>query len=281
MIALYVVTGCILGMFVLMIFMAARRAILHPERYGRREGDENQAAQSRTQGVAQALLDTFPVIKFNRQGMNRSGNNMTVGSKGPGSDTDTVVDARDATVQYERDQQGMGTIQGHGRTMSGAGMGNRHSIAMRSLHTDETGSPSYHSAMEGQGDAFASGHDDASIKSFDRQARLYPHGNRQRSGTTSSTPSASGSGSGSGAASRRTSRHDLPILGPGLTEMPGEMEEQCPICLIDFEEGDDLRVLPCEREHVYHQTCIDPWYVTSLCQILYISPSFELTQQAT
>ena len=35
--------------------------------------------------------------------------------------------------------------------------------------------------------------------------------------------------------------------------------ETCPICIVDFEEGDDLRVLPCEGKHRFHQTCVDPW----------------------
>ena len=35
--------------------------------------------------------------------------------------------------------------------------------------------------------------------------------------------------------------------------------ETCPICILDFEEGDDLRILPCEGKHRFHQTCVDPW----------------------
>ncbi|GJJ06442.1 hypothetical protein Clacol_000634 [Clathrus columnatus] len=35
--------------------------------------------------------------------------------------------------------------------------------------------------------------------------------------------------------------------------------ETCPICIVDFEEGDNIRVLPCEGKHKYHQTCVDPW----------------------
>lgn len=35
--------------------------------------------------------------------------------------------------------------------------------------------------------------------------------------------------------------------------------ETCPICIVDFEEGDDLRVLPCEGKHRFHQKCVDPW----------------------
>lgn len=35
--------------------------------------------------------------------------------------------------------------------------------------------------------------------------------------------------------------------------------ETCPICIVGFEEGDDLRVLPCEGKHRFHQACVDPW----------------------
>ncbi|KAG9302748.1 hypothetical protein G9A89_009525 [Geosiphon pyriformis] len=44
-------------------------------------------------------------------------------------------------------------------------------------------------------------------------------------------------------------------------------EEQltCPICLGDFEAGEELRILPCH--HQYHTTCIDPWLldISPLC----------------
>ncbi len=35
--------------------------------------------------------------------------------------------------------------------------------------------------------------------------------------------------------------------------------ETCPICIVDFEEGDDLRVLPCDGSHRFHKDCVDPW----------------------
>ncbi|EIW83076.1 hypothetical protein CONPUDRAFT_81157 [Coniophora puteana RWD-64-598 SS2] len=42
--------------------------------------------------------------------------------------------------------------------------------------------------------------------------------------------------------------------------MPDQIgRETCPICIVDFEAGDDLRVLPCEGKHRFHQTCVDPW----------------------
>lgn len=44
------------------------------------------------------------------------------------------------------------------------------------------------------------------------------------------------------------------------TRMPESIgRETCPICIVDFEEGDDLRVLPCEGKHRFHQSCVDPW----------------------
>jgi len=45
--------------------------------------------------------------------------------------------------------------------------------------------------------------------------------------------------------------------------------ETCPICIADFENGDDLRVLPCEGRHRFHQACVDPWLLelSSSCPI--------------
>jgi hypothetical protein len=46
-------------------------------------------------------------------------------------------------------------------------------------------------------------------------------------------------------------------IDPLMPEAIGR--ETCPICIVDFEEGDELRVLPCEGKHRFHQTCVDPW----------------------
>ena len=56
-------------------------------------------------------------------------------------------------------------------------------------------------------------------------------------------------------------RHRLPKSA--LKKLPihkfkqGDPFETCCICLDDFEEGDKLRILPCD--HGYHSKCIDSW----------------------
>jgi len=43
----------------------------------------------------------------------------------------------------------------------------------------------------------------------------------------------------------------------------------CPICIVDFEEGDDIRILPCEGKHRFHPECVDQWLLelSSSCPI--------------
>jgi len=36
-------------------------------------------------------------------------------------------------------------------------------------------------------------------------------------------------------------------------------EEQCVICCMEFEVGEDVKVLPCK--HIFHPTCLDQWLV--------------------
>jgi len=62
-----------------------------------------------------------------------------------------------------------------------------------------------------------------------------------------------------------------PSTGNEVTEVPaspgsavdtipaGIGRETCPICILPFEEGEDLRVLPCDGAHRFHQSCVDPW----------------------
>ncbi len=53
----------------------------------------------------------------------------------------------------------------------------------------------------------------------------------------------------------------------------------CPICIVDFENGDDVRVLPCEGKHRFHQECVDPWLLelSTSCPICRAGKQLKLT----
>lgn len=44
-------------------------------------------------------------------------------------------------------------------------------------------------------------------------------------------------------------------------EKKGEVDRECPICMIDFSVGEPIRLLPCM--HFYHMRCIDEWLMRS------------------
>ena len=63
MIILYSITGIITAMFLLIIIVGAIRAHRHPERYGPRN-TIGITRQSRAKGIARAMLETLPIVKF-------------------------------------------------------------------------------------------------------------------------------------------------------------------------------------------------------------------------
>ncbi|KAF2396087.1 hypothetical protein EJ06DRAFT_585351 [Trichodelitschia bisporula] len=63
MIILYSITGVITALFLVIIVTGAIRAHRHPERYGPRNV-LGRPRQSRARGLARAMLDTLPIVKF-------------------------------------------------------------------------------------------------------------------------------------------------------------------------------------------------------------------------
>lgn len=63
MIILYSITGIITALFVVIIVTGAIRAHRHPERYGPRT-IVGRGRQSRARGIARAMLETLPIVKF-------------------------------------------------------------------------------------------------------------------------------------------------------------------------------------------------------------------------
>ncbi|KAI1340118.1 hypothetical protein F5Y15DRAFT_64898 [Xylariaceae sp. FL0016] len=61
---LYSITGLITLLFLIIIVTGAVRAHRHPERYGPRAGVNGRPRQSRAKGLARAVLETLPIVKF-------------------------------------------------------------------------------------------------------------------------------------------------------------------------------------------------------------------------
>ncbi|PHH69017.1 hypothetical protein CDD82_126 [Ophiocordyceps australis] len=88
---LYSITGLITVLFLIIIATGAVRAHRYPERYGPRGAFDGRPRQSRAKGLARAVLDTIPIVKF--------GNQRTT-KPDPELELDTAtVDGRDVTGQ--------------------------------------------------------------------------------------------------------------------------------------------------------------------------------------
>ncbi|RSL55400.1 hypothetical protein CEP53_007103 [Fusarium sp. AF-6] len=60
--------GSLFGLFVLSTVVGVIRAYQHPDRYGPRDEEDGHSSQTRIQGLARAVLDTFPVVQFAHRG---------------------------------------------------------------------------------------------------------------------------------------------------------------------------------------------------------------------
>lgn len=99
-------------------------------------------------------------------------------------------------------------------------------------------------------------HHDSVAESSRRRPRILPHRSRSTTANIETRPDP-----GEGSSRREPAQTDV---------IPAAMgRDTCPICIMDFEEGDDLRVLPCEGKHRFHQSCVDPWLLqlSSSCPI--------------
>ncbi|KAG8193605.1 hypothetical protein JTE90_000238 [Oedothorax gibbosus] len=62
-----------------------------------------------------------------------------------------------------------------------------------------------------------------------------------------------------------------------LPHKRAELNKECQVCLNDYVEGDELRILPCFHE--FHTPCIDPWlkinHTCPVCRVVVFSPSSD------
>ncbi len=218
----------------------AIRAIRHPERYGPRArlGEDGGPPQSRARGITRAILDTFPIVKFGTS-EERSDNH------GSGNVVDKSHNTRDPEASIP-----MGNLI----------LSDGKSLATESLQNKQSSEPS----GSGAGTCLP-----ASVSQNELAFDVELHAHRQ------SRPS------GDGMQADAQDRVDIvvprpsniPFIATGSQRedmVPASIgRETCPICIVDFEEGDDIRVLPCEGKHCFHQECVDPWLLklSSSCPI--------------
>ncbi|KAH9987010.1 hypothetical protein BJV74DRAFT_843152 [Russula compacta] len=195
MVILYAITGCIAGLFAVVIITGVIRAIRHPERY-RVTAGAGDVGGGRGVVLTRAILDTFPLIKF--------------GTRRAEMETQQELAAKDLEALGNRDKPAE-------VAEAGTSTGGRSEELQRNQ--------SHH---------------------HDELADLPPA--RLRAGPSTVITA--------------TAADTDP-----LPESIGR--ETCPICIVDFEDGDDVRVLPCEGKHAFHQTCVDPWLLqlSSSCPI--------------
>ena len=196
-------------------------------------GEDGGPPQSRARGLTRAILDTFPIVKF--------------------GSTQTIPGHRLSELSREKDTEGQ--LSGHHVEMSST------------IHRTENSTPE---PRLGPPDALSL-----------PVSRTEPGQNADAAGVTriQYSPPSSPVGSNSSGTNHRyladnvegsSKQVAMPNPTPQGDVVPASIgREICPICIVDFEEGDDIRVLPCEGNHCFHQTCVDPWLLklSSSCPI--------------
>ena len=258
----------------------AIRAIRHPERYGPRSGDTLPGAfgpQSRARGLTRAILDTFPVVKFGRA------------DAGPEAHAHSPAPAKDieSADHIDRVAMSQAVVGKAALGRDGGGGGEEVAVELREWNVvaarlGDEGSGNGNSGAVASGIVAVPALAHALAASGARNgpvAGAEDEENNSQSRSPSASTSTSPPSSDAPAAVRR------PAKARGGGE-GGEREkekdvvpdaigrETCPICIVDFEEGDDLRVLPCEGHHRFHQECVDQW-------LLELSSSCPLCRQGT
>lgn len=213
------------------ICLQAIRALRHPERYGPRTRiGSDGPIQSRARGLTRAILDTFPIVKF---GGGSSGGEVQGGTRG---NQVKDVEAQELT-QWE--------------IIDGTTMKERTTSVAQTKESNASGIPSL-------------GVEDrpvASTSSPKRSTSCSDHDDDRGEGPSTPSPTTLMRSHGFESQCGVRVRDDLSPEAMG--------RETCPICIVDFEEGDDIRVLPCEGKHRFHPECVDQWLLelSSSCPI--------------
>ncbi|KAI0779339.1 hypothetical protein C8Q74DRAFT_1446931 [Fomes fomentarius] len=235
MIILYAITGCVSALFCIVIISGAIRAVRHPERYGPRSAE------------AFGGPGTFG-HQSRARGLTRAILDTFPVVKFGRTDTPVDVPTQAKDIDIERTRVG-------GSADIAVELREWRAVTSRLDDTLETEDMSQAVLAAGMLPALA-------------HAPGVEHDERQedplnRASSSSSVPQA---------VPRPPKAAQSPSAGEKDVVPDAIGRETCPICIVDFEEGDDLRVLPCEGHHRFHRACVDQW-------LLELSSSCPLCRQ--
>lgn len=246
---LYAITGCVSALFIIVIVSGAIRALRHPERYGPRlhSGDNGSPPQSRARGLTRAIIDTFPLVKFAASTDAPTNSQQTNPEKDPEEGLHNAI-----SIDLEN--------SAHAKNVSSSFDG---SLTMprssSSVSPYSRPIPAYPAQPVIAGPVDGRSVDGRLMDGRSVDGR--PMDGRSVDGRPMDGPM-DGKSSPRNYSTTSLNRHDDVI--------PSQIGRQtCPICIVDFEEGDDIRVLPCDGKHCFHQQCVDPWLLrlSSSCPI--------------
>ncbi|GAA5868620.1 hypothetical protein JCM1840_005514 [Sporobolomyces johnsonii] len=307
MIILYAITGVVTFLFLIVIVAGAIRVIKHPERYGPRAGfgysvnRSNGAAgdgagaggaggggQTRAQGLARAVLDTFPVVRFGGGGAEARRDEEVgagaVGEEGKKEDEEVEMSALAPAVPFVAATT---THDSAGRTGVGA-EGHEDedeveevaSTREKRVRRSTSSSKSFHSASSSVPVPLL--HRRSSTNSLSSYSAASPI--LSSSVPISAPLAASASLEPSPSYTSQPSEPDsvLPATTAGVPTNPSDALS-CPICVCDFAPGEEVRILPCDQRHQFHRECIDPWLlgVSRLCPLCRLDLGASTSASAT
>ena len=227
MTVLYSITAVITALFIAIIITGVIRAHRHPERYGPRNG-QGQERRSRAKGIARAVLDTLPIVKF---GGDRN-------ALKPG-DVEMVDEQQGSNQQRQREAEAeLGDVVEEGREQQ------EHEPRHNAASAFGSGSST---AIVNQ----SSGRPKSLTDAISSQPKL--RGDGEDTGIAGDNEENDAN----------VGMREAKPAGEQVTEQQNDsksaedMAPSCSICTEDFTMGEDIRVLPCD--HKFHPACVDPW----------------------
>ncbi|KAL2016348.1 hypothetical protein VTK56DRAFT_3834 [Thermocarpiscus australiensis] len=117
---LYSITGLITLLFLVIIATGAIRAHRYPERYGPRSGYGGRPRQSRARGLARAVLETLPIVKFGDPGSAKPDPGLELESQASRMSPDPAMGTRLSAIPEEPQPHQQARQQSDAAPMSGA-----------------------------------------------------------------------------------------------------------------------------------------------------------------